>query len=910
MANNPKEIRDLNKAFTQMLELISKLGTEFNKTSDDITAGLKAIDDQAAKNLKSNDRLTTSRKEHREQITLEQKEAQNLVKAKRGLEQAQLKQSELTLRLRKQRQDLIKEQKLQIQAGRGEVKTYEQLSARYRIAAKNAKDLAAQYGVNSDQARAAIASAKEYNDQLKAIDQSIGNNQRNVGNYTSALSGMGEALEQSSSGIGNLTQGFKDFFKNPYTVLIGALAGAFTGLMSIIKGSRAGSVALQKSMTQLTSTGKVLRSELREGATQIAEGEEKSEGLFRILRALNGGYATLGAEVAGTNESLDDQIEIVQELQKELIDLNDAYIDIENELLIQIATQQGLADQQKAIADDNTRSIQERRAAAQEAFKIEQEAGQAAVLLAEERLKIAEQEIEIGIQAGELRREADGSIKSLSAEAIELEKAYSEASIAAIEASNNLTLKRLENQKRLSEINQDDFEQELDFLLDIADAQKTVNEQQIADTNRTFEERSALLMQTKALIEDSFDDQTRLFKEQLGVELDRNKILNLNNQEIFEYARGLELSEIQTNRLREVIIERRKAIQDLTQAQKDLNKELFDGLDEQFEGYGDELLEQIDKELLAEENALKDSLKRQESERVKAGQTEVENFKKKEDQKREAAEQAGGLLMDTLTMFAEQRIELAELEVNAANAEVDAAERNLDRQIALAEQGYAVNVEQAQRDLELAKTTQNKALEEQRKALEQKQRLETIEQGVSIITAVANIIQGFSSIPIVGWVLGIAAGAAMIAAFAQQKSKARSAASQSFGEGGVIDLEGGSHASGNDIHFGNKNGVSLYAEGGEKGAIFSRKASRRYGSVIDNFVNSANKMQLEDRYSNAFALGGLPIFIENKSNYDSKDLKSMGRTLKSIERKLDKDSAFDPKGRRVIRKGNVTKYKS
>jgi hypothetical protein len=904
---NPKEIRNLNKAFTQMLELISKLGTEFTQTSKDMTEGLKAINDQAAKNLKSNDKLTTSRKEHREEITKEQKEAQNLIKAKKALEQSQLKQSELTLLLRKQRQDLIKEQKLQIQAGKGEAKTYEQLSARYRLAAKRAKDLTVQYGANNEMARDAVAFAKQYNDQLKEIDASLGNSQRNVGNYTSALEGMGGALEQAGGSMGGLIGGFKEFMSNPYAAVFTAISGAIVGIVAALKNSRSGSVALEKSMTTLSATTDVAKNRFSNWVGEVADGKKSAKEIIGEILKWNSALQGNVAVLAQTTGEMQGQIKEVANLKRELIDLNDAYIDIENELLVQIATQQGLADQQKAIADDNTRSLQERRAAAQAAFEIEQDAGEAAVLLAQERLAISEKEIEVGIKAGALLREQDGTIRSLTADGIELEKAYSEAAVTAIDASNQLALTRLENQKRLSEINQDDFEQELDFLLDIADAQKTVNEQQIADTNRAFEERSALLLNTKALIEESFNDQTALFKEQLGVELERNKILDLNNKEIFEYARGLELSEIATNRLREVIIERRKAIQDLEQAQRDLNAELFEGLDAQFEGMGDDLVSEIDKTLLAEENALKDSLKRQEAERVKAARDEVENFKKKEEQKKEAAETAGGLLLDTLTLFAEQRIELAEMETQAADAAVNAAERNLDRQIALAEAGYANNVQQAQRDLDLAKTTQNKALDEKKRALEQKQRLETIEQGVSIITAVANIIQGFSSIPIVGWVLGIAAGAAMIAAFAQQKSKAKQEA-QTFGDGGVIDLQGGSHSSGNDILIGHKDGVEMRAEGGEKQAIFSRKASRKYGSVIDNFVNSANKMQLEDRYSSAFALGGLPVIVENRSGYDSKDMRDMKRILSSIDNKIGESMGFDPKGRQVQKKGNIKKY--
>ena len=71
---------------------------------------------------------------------------------------------------------------------------YGKLSAKYREAAKAAKDLAAQYGTESKQAKEAIKTAKGLNDQLKRIDASIGNHQRNVGNYSSAMSGLNKAF--------------------------------------------------------------------------------------------------------------------------------------------------------------------------------------------------------------------------------------------------------------------------------------------------------------------------------------------------------------------------------------------------------------------------------------------------------------------------------------------------------------------------------------------------------------------------------------------------------------------------------------------------------------------------------------------------------------------------------------------
>jgi hypothetical protein len=70
---------------------------------------------------------------------------------------------------------------------RKEAEAYNILVKQFAAAAREAKNLAAQYGTQDKRAQAAAKTANELNNQLKAIDASIGNHQRNVGNYSSAV---------------------------------------------------------------------------------------------------------------------------------------------------------------------------------------------------------------------------------------------------------------------------------------------------------------------------------------------------------------------------------------------------------------------------------------------------------------------------------------------------------------------------------------------------------------------------------------------------------------------------------------------------------------------------------------------------------------------------------------------------
>lgn len=75
---------------------------------------------------------------------------------------------------------------------------YQKLSKQYEAAAMNAKNLAVEFGVNSKQAKAAAVEALALNTQLQTIDKTVGQSQRNVGNYTSAFSKVWGAIRQAA----------------------------------------------------------------------------------------------------------------------------------------------------------------------------------------------------------------------------------------------------------------------------------------------------------------------------------------------------------------------------------------------------------------------------------------------------------------------------------------------------------------------------------------------------------------------------------------------------------------------------------------------------------------------------------------------------------------------------------------
>ena len=81
---------------------------------------------------------------------------------------------------------------------------YAILNDRYRIAAQRAKDLAVVHGVNSEQVKKATAEAKSMSDQLKEVDASVGQNQRNVGAYTEGIVNSIPAFGKFNGALGSM----------------------------------------------------------------------------------------------------------------------------------------------------------------------------------------------------------------------------------------------------------------------------------------------------------------------------------------------------------------------------------------------------------------------------------------------------------------------------------------------------------------------------------------------------------------------------------------------------------------------------------------------------------------------------------------------------------------------------------
>lgn len=258
-----------------------------------------------------------------------------------------------------------------------------------------------------------------------------------------------------------------------------------------------------------------------------------------------------------------------------------------------------------------------------------------------------------------------------------------------------------------------------------------------------------------------------------------------------------------------------------------------------------------------------------------------------DDDQKEAISTSVSFAMEQLQTFLDAKLAAADAAVTAADKEVDSAQRALDAELEARANGYASNVVQAQKELDLARKTQDKALKDQQKAQKAQQAIQTIQQIGNLVTASALIWSqlGFPwAIPAIAVMWGSFAASKIKAA--QLSKQAEGGGSESYGDGTVELLAGGSHQSGNDVDLGTKpDGTRRRAEGGEYFAVINKRNSRKFRRLIPDVIKSLNNGTFSRKYMAAYdGANGLSINLRN-DNPDIADLKNDVREIKEQNRR-------------------------
>lgn len=255
------------------------------------------------------------------------------------------------------------------------------------------------------------------------------------------------------------------------------------------------------------------------------------------------------------------------------------------------------------------------------------------------------------------------------------------------------------------------------------------------------------------------------------------------------------------------------------------------------------------------------------------------------EEQKEAINSSYDYAIGQLNNYMQARTDAAQKAVEASQKEVDAAKNRLDKEIEARNNGYANDVENARKELENAKKTRNKALADEKKAQREQIAMQAVQEAGNLVLASTKIWAQL------GFPFAIPALAVMWGSFAASKVKAfqMTRSKETYGEGTVELLEGGSHASGNDIDLGTKrDGTRRRAEGGEFFAVINKRNSRRYRSVIPEIINSLNSGTFDNKFMRSGEGGSVNVNVNSGTDISSlsadvRRIKEQGETRTYIE---------------------------
>ena len=777
-------------------------------------------------------------------------DADRLTKAYEALNFARSETARKIAELKEQQKQEQQITKLNVQLTNASAGSYNALSAQYRLNKIALNKLTAEERANLPYAKKLEEETKKIYEEMKRLQEATGKYTLNVGNYENAINnaigvnskwyqglqqlgalfagGFTNGVKTAGSAVSGFGKQLLALLANPIVATIAAVTAAFMALAEGISSSEENTNLLNQVLAPFKRILTGVVSVLQTAAEFVLKVVSGFENLALGASRLMGRLPLVGNAIRKVNNALQENIELT--IRKQMLDKAERANSVE---------QAKLAMNVARIRNEAAKTDDPKKKAflLSNAIALEHKMMLNEIQLAEEDLKIKR------------------ALAAQSQNDKETNDALAAAEVRLYKARETYYQRTMRMQKQLTTLDkggsggggtkktkadtQKDESKELERI------QKEQARKELAAIRQSEDAKAAL-------IENSFD---------------RERVMT-----IYEYDRHIEDLKRQLDEEANLTEEARKAMNDTIIAleQQKWNK-LADIADKQMKA----AVEAETKD--AEERGKKADKMAKENEkkaRERVDLYDLLGFKLDEDKKKEIDE-AIAYSIDSLNMFMEAWTDAADARREQADAEVERIQRVLEEEIKARSEGYANDVETARKELEEAKKNQQKAMQQQQEAHRAQLDLDTTTQASSLITATANIWKSFTSLGPWGIAAAIAATALMWGSFAAAKIKAFQVVgmeSESYGEGTVELLQGGSHQSGNDIDLGRKkDGTRRRAEGGEYFAVINKRSSRKYGGIIPDVINALNQDTFAEKYMGAYD-GGMVSVTVNGRNPDLKEL--------------------------------------
>lgn len=413
------DIEGAKKAFELLIKLAENLANIYN---DKLTPTADVW-------IKKMQGLNPSLKEHQEIIKEGAEVGERLMAEEKELNKINKETLKIKAQLINSDQAEIRElAKLKLQVRDKNKATQESIklegSAANSINAMRAKlkELTAEYNKLSSSARKDAAPAiKKLSDELKKSESAIGNNTRNVGNYTSALQGLPGPLGMAVMGMQRMVVAAKAFIATPIGVIIAAIAAVIGTLTAHFRRAEEGQEKWNKiSQTFTVIWGNILDILGKVGKAilnvfgNIKDWLSGDKSLKEAFKDMGAGFKEVGEGIKNVVRETREEIKIA----RELADLENSNIKRTRQWGIERAKLEARINALREDAEKRDQfNASERIKFINEALALEDKVYIQEKKLAEERLRIQRERNKLSDSNREdLQAEADLEIKLINLE--------------------------------------------------------------------------------------------------------------------------------------------------------------------------------------------------------------------------------------------------------------------------------------------------------------------------------------------------------------------------------------------------------------------------------------------------------------------------------------------------------------
>lgn len=441
--------------------------------------------------------------------------------------------------------------------------------------AKNTKELNSMSAAtrnNTDEGKALAAETKEISDKLKEMEKAVGDNRRNVGNYaesvqealsnTKGLSGATGALASSMTGaVGSVKAFTTALMANP----IVAIVGIILTLISTVEKLMNRNTEMATNLKAAFAPFEVIFSRILDGITNLLDGVAKAIDWVstKVVSLLN----SIGL--------ISDETAKAAKAAKELTRAEQAIFESETDALVTLSAMSRELANQKSLVADQTKSIKERNAAANQGLSTLKQMENIEVGILKQKYEQIKAQNELSYTSADDRRkemEALAALQSKQAEYTEKQKELisqasslqnqetaknSAAASAAEQAKAQAAIKATEQaERRKRELQQETIKQ-MEIALTTLDlsikerelnsdtnATKLANQQELADKSLEIEryrleqglisqqeyanKETALKLETMKLQQKAAEEQEALDKERRAMDEANRKELAMS----------------------------------------------------------------------------------------------------------------------------------------------------------------------------------------------------------------------------------------------------------------------------------------------------------------------------------------------------------------------------------------------